>query len=208
MISDELQQVHLVSDVTTRVAFDDAVFRIAIEGDEVRVVADDDNFATVRHRSLAVPLEAAIHAGEVIVEEQSGEIDYGRYFLVDWEDEMSLPQVTFHQPPSEVVRRYAVGQSIELGLEDVEHYRVVYRDGVEAVFEQTDDAAFRFEFSTGFKGRFWRDPDGSYTLRFHGGRLEDPEDARRSQSKFIVSRSKYSGNLLLILQDDATVYLT
>jgi hypothetical protein len=70
-----------------------------------------------------------------------------------------------------------------------------------------DDAAFRFEFSTGFRGRFWRDPDGSFTLRFHGDRLADPEDARRSQSKFIISRCKYSGNLPLILQDDATVHL-
>jgi hypothetical protein len=42
-------------------------------------------------------------------------------------------------------------------------------------------------------------------LRFRGDRLKPSEDALHSQSKSIVSRSEYSGNLLLILQDAATV---
>jgi hypothetical protein len=208
MISDELRQIHLVSGVETDVAFEDASFRIAVEGGEVRVAIDDDNYATVRHRLQSVPLEAAIHADQVLDEERRGDIDYGPYFVVDWEDEMSLPHLTFHTAPTEVVRRYAAGQSIELGLGEAERYRVVYRDGVEAVFERSDDAAFRFEFSTGFRGRFWRDADGSYTLKFRGDLVGDSDEAQHSQSKFVVSRCKYSGNLLLILQDDATVYLT
>jgi hypothetical protein len=208
MIGEKLRRVYLVSDVATNVAFEDATFQVAVDAGEVRVAVDEDNYATVRHRSLAIPLRTAIQERELVEEERSGDIDYAPYFLVDWEDEMSLPMLTFQQPPIDVARRYSAGQSIELGLEDVEHYRVSYADGVEAVFERTDDGAFRFEFSTGFEGGFWRDPDGSYTLRFRGDRLGSPEEAQHSQSKFIVSRSKYSGNLLLILQDDAVVHLT
>ena len=127
--------------------------------------------------------------------------------FVDWEDAMSHPQLTFHVTPREVVRRYVRGQSIELGLIESDTYRVVYQDGVEAEFRRTGEAAFSFEFSTGFRGSFWKDPDGSYTISFRGDRLDDQDEDQKSQSKFIISRCKYSGNLLLILQDDATVYL-
>jgi hypothetical protein len=208
MIVEQLQQVHLVPAADTTISFDDVTFQVAIQDDEVRVALDGDNYALVRHRSQRTPAEASILVGEVLEEERRGKIDYERYFLVDWEDAMSLPLLTFQTPPKEVARHYAAGQSIELGLEDVEHYRVVYRDGVEADIERTGPDAYRFEFSSGFRGQFWKDPDGTYNLRFRGDCLEDTDEARRSQSKFIVSRCRYSGNVLLILQDEATVYLT
>ena len=208
MIGEQVLQVHLVHDVPTVVSFDDVTFQLTFLEDEVRVAVDDDNYALVRHGSQAVPMEAGIREDEVLEEERCGEIDYRHYFLVDWEDAMSLPELTFRIPPREVARHYAAGQSVELGLEEAASHRVVYCDGVEAVIERTGDAAFRFEFSTGFRGGFWRDPDGSYTLQFRGDCLDEPEEAGRMQSKFIVSRCKYSGNLLLILRDDATVYLS
>jgi hypothetical protein len=106
-----------------------------------------------------------------------------------------------------VERRYEKGQAIELGLEDVSEYRVVYRDGVEASFRHRDEGGFDFSFSTGFQGSFWKEPDESVTLKFKGDLLEPTAEAERSRSKFIVSRSKYSGNLILILEDAATVSL-
>ena len=101
----------------------------------------------------------------------------------------------------------AVKGTIELGLEDISEYHVVYRDGVEASFRRRDVGGFDFSFSTGFNGSFWKEPDDSYTLKFKGELLEPTEEAARSRSKFIVSRSKYSGYLLLILEEDATVSL-
>jgi hypothetical protein len=207
MAGSQLQQVRLVPTVDTVILFDDVTFQVAVQRDEVKVAVDSENYAVVRHRSQRTTAESAIMGAEVLEEEQRGVIDYGRYFLVDWEDAMSLPQLTFHVTPREVVRRYVRGQSIELGLIESDTYRVVYQDGVEAEFRRTVEAAFSFEFSTGFRGSFWKDPDGSYTISFRGDRLDDQDEDQKSQSKFIISRCKYSGNLLLILQDDATVYL-
>ena len=129
-----------------------------------------------------------------------------KYFSVHW-DEVSLPELKLTAEPTRVERWYEKGQSIEFGLEDVSEYKVVYRDGVKADFRRREAGGFDFSFSTGFEGSFWKDPDGSYTLKFKGELLEPTEEAERSRSKFIVSRSKYSGNLILILEDDATVTL-
>ena len=76
---------------------------------------------------------------------------------------------------------------------------------IHAVFNRRKDTGFDFSFSTGFYGSFWNDEDGSYTLKFKGDRLAKGEDDLHSQSKFIVSRSKYSGMLQLILTENATV---
>ncbi len=110
--------------------------------------------------------------------------------------------------PLALSRRYKVGQTIELGLEDVPQYQVVYDDGVEAVFTSDGSRDFSFSFSTGFYGTFHKEPDDSFTLRFKGDRLKPEEEGIASQSKFIVSRSKYTGNLLLVFQEGATVSLT
>lgn len=202
----ELAQIRLVSCAGTRLEFGDTTFELTGQPDGcIKVALDDLNYALVRRQPHHVPYEAEIFDGVIVDETRHGTIDFGRYFLLDWDDDAWLPQVTFKLAPDRVERRYARGQTIELGLELVARYRVAYDDGVEATFRRVGQDRFEFGFSTGFFGWFWKDPDGSYTLKFHGDRLSSIEDARRSQSKFIVSRCKYSGNLLLILQEDARV---
>lgn len=207
MTGREPAHIRLVSCLDTTLSFDDAVFQLSRQPDGVRIAVDDANFSIVRRVPQSVPCEGELLGVHIPQESREGAIDYSRYFIVDWDDEASLPLITFTAPPRAVERRYGKGQSIELGLEDVSRYHVRYRDGVEADFEHVGPERFRFHFSTGFYGSFWKDPDGSYTLKFRGDRMEPAEDAHRSQSKFIVSRCKYSGNLLLLLQEPASVSL-
>ena len=201
-------QIRLVSCADTTLSFDDAVFQLSTLRGCVRIALDDSNYSIVRRLPQRVPCEGKMAGDFVPHESREGAIDYERYFILDFEDEVSLPRVTFTASPRMVERRYVRGQSIELGLEDVNRYQVLYRDGVLAEFVQITPHRFEFRFSTGFYGSFWKDPDGSYTLRFRGDRMEPAEDPHCSQSKFIVSRCKYSGNLLLILQDEAVVTLS
>jgi hypothetical protein len=199
--------IRLVTCLDTSIVFDDATFEVTLGDDQVTVALDSTNFATISQKSQEVAWESRVDREVALSIHKTGDIDYLPYFFVAWEDDESLPELTFKKPPVDVIRRYAAGQSIELGLEDVAAYRVVYKDGVEGTFKRTDPHGFEFSFSTGFYGWAREDPDGSYTLHFKGDRLNPAEDALRSQSKFIVSRSKYSGNLLLLLQDEATVHL-
>lgn len=201
----ELTQIRLVSAVDTTLSFGDATFDLSAEPDGIRIAVDEGNYSLLRRVTQHVPYEADVSENHIVDETREGVVDYERYFIVDWEDALSFPQVTFKQPPHAVERRYLHGQSIELGLEEVERYTVHYQDGVEAEFVRDAPDRFEFRFSTGFYGSFWKDPDGSFTIRFRGDLLDPAEDAQRSQSKFVVSRSKYSGNLLLILQEDAAV---
>ncbi len=205
MTGTEPAEIRLVSCLDTTLSFDDAAFQLSPHQDGVRIAVDDANYSIVRRISQRVPCEGKMFGDHIPQASRVGTIDYERYFLVDWDDEASLPRVTFTVPPRSVERRYARGQSIELGLEEVGRYRVRYRDGVEAEFVRVTSQHFEFRFSTGFYGSFWKDSDASYTLKFRGDRMEPTEDPQRSQSKFVVSRCKYSGNLLLILQDDAVV---
>ena len=199
--------IRLVRCLGTTLTFDDASFEVAYSGDQIDIARDSANRVVIRQKSGLYESESSIEGGVLLTEERTGAVGYQKYFRVDW-DEVSLPELHLTATPRRVERRYDKGQSIELGLEDVSEYRVVYRDGVEASFRRRDAGGFEFSFSTGFYGAFWKDPDESYTLKFKGDRLQPSEEAERSQSKFVVSRSKYSGNLLLILQDAATVYVT
>lgn len=205
MSTHELRSILLVPNVRTTIAFDRASYEITTAPQGVTIRADADNAVTIARKSQRTSLEASISGGLVLVEEHTGQVNYKRDFLLSWDDEDALPELRFQRPPTTIVRSYARGQSIELGLEEVASYRVRYEDGVEALFERTAPEGFKFSFSTGFYGSFWKDPDGSFTLKFKGDQLAPDEEAERSQSKFIVSRSKYSGNLLLILQEDASV---
>jgi hypothetical protein len=207
MAGPALQGIHLVSCEGTTIAFDEARFAVTRGDNSVTIAADDANQVTITLDSQEVAYESRFARESLLSEDKKGDIDFSPFFVIAWEDELSHPEVRFKVPPSEVVRTYVQGQGIELGLEDVNSYRVLYRDGVEAVFERKKAKGFDFSFSTGFRGSFWKDPDGSYTVKFKGDRLKPTEEAYRSQSKFIVSRSKYSGNLLLVLEDDATVHL-
>jgi hypothetical protein len=200
------KSILLVECLTTNIAFDEATFEITSGGDAVTVARDKRNKVVIRQKSGLYGSESSIEGGVVLTEEKTGETGYGKYFSLHW-DEVSLPELKLSAPPARIERRYEKGQAIELGLEDVSEYGVVYRDGVEASFRRRPEGGFDFSFSTDFQGSFWEDSDGFTTLRFKGELLEPTEEAERSRSKFIVSRSKYSGNLLLILEDAATISL-
>lgn len=207
MIPTQINKIHLVSHCTTSVTFPDSVYEISCNGNTFKVAKDTDNFVELSLVNQHIASKAAIMGGYAISEAKTGDIDYMRHFSVDWEDEMSIPQLYFNESPREITRRYTKGQKIELGIESVSHYHVVYADGVEAHFKRREGKGFSFDFSTGFYGTFQEHFDGSYTLTFKGDRLGPGEDDYSSQSKFIVTRSKYTGKLLLILQEDAVVYL-
>jgi hypothetical protein len=201
-----LNSVLLVECLSTTLDFGDASFDVTRAGGEVTLARDAKNKVVIRQKSGLYGSESSIEGGVVLAEEKTGNVDYEKYLSVHW-DEVSLPELKLSTAPVKVERRYEKGQSIEFGLEDVSEYRVVYRDGVEASFRRRDAGGFDFSFSTGFQGSFWKEPDDSYTVKFKGGLLEPTEEAERSRSKFIVSRSKYSGYLLLLLEDAATVSL-
>jgi hypothetical protein len=207
VISPRINKIHLVSHCTTSITFLDSVYEISCLGNTFKVAKDPENFVELKLVNQHIASKAAIMGGYAISEEKTGNIDYLRHFSVDWEDELCIPELYFNESPSEIARSYKKGQKIELGIERVSHYHVVYADGVEAHFKRKEDKGFSFEFSTGFYGTFQEFFDGSYTLTFKGDRLAPGEDDYSSQSKFVVTRSKYTGKLLLILQEDAVVYL-
>ncbi len=200
------ESILLVECQSTSIDFGDAAFTVTSSGDEVTIARDDRNKVVIRQKSGLYGSESSIEGGVVLAEEKTGDPGYEKHFTLHW-DEVSLPELKLAAAPTKVERRYEKGQSIELGLEGASEYAVAYRDGVIASFRRRDDGGFDFSFSTGLEGSFWRDADGFTTLKFKGDLLEPSEEAERSRSKFVVSRSKYSGNLLLILEDGATVSL-
>lgn len=209
MSASAMSGVRLVDCQGTTVKFTDAVFDLTSRGNTVKIAKDPEAYAIVTMNSHEVPYESRVAEEREQSIRRTGNIDYENYFTVVWDDSQSLPELAFRSPPQEVTRTYVKGQAIELGLGPETEYRMRYRDGVEATFTRLKKTTigFEFAFSTGFYGSFWQDPDGTTTVRFKGDRLDVDEDALHSQSKFVVSRSKYTGNLLLILQDDATVSL-
>lgn len=200
-----LREISLVRCEGTTLEFEDASFEITSSADQVTITRDRNNYAVLTEATQSIPYESTVSANVAINERKEGEIEYTTYFVVQWEDDIALPKLSFQRSPRRLERRYEAGQSIELGIEPVSRYHIVYADGVEANFVRSSPDRFDFSFSTGFYGSCWKEPEGSCTIRFRGDRLKPTEEAYRSQSKFIVSRSKYSGNLILILQDAATV---
>lgn len=201
-----MQQIRLVPCLSTLLHFADTSFELTPEGDGVRI-AGKGAAAVLRPESQAIPSEADVSESIILIGVGPGGSPFESYFMLDWEDHLAPPQVTFTSAPRQVVRRFGAGGALELGLEDVARYRVVYADGVEATIERAGPADYRIAFSTGLAGRFWRDPDGSYTIHFRGDVLPASEEPSRAQSKFIVSRCKFSGNLLLLFQEEAAVHL-
>jgi hypothetical protein len=201
-----LESLRLVTCRATRIAFAAATFDIERRGHEIRIARDADNHVTVSHKNQQVHYKATVLGGNVLQEETVGEIDYSRYFTLEWDDGLHVPVAHFLQRPLRITRVHDKGQRIELGTDEISLYHLVYQDGVRADFERTE-RGFEFSFSTGFRGSFWEEDDGSYVIRFKGDRLEPGEDDFRAQSKFVISRSKYTGKPLLILQDDATLDL-
>lgn len=203
----EMKKVKLVSCRRTTVTMSDRTYEVSCHDNMIRVSENDNSYAMIRLKSQQVAYKATILGGMVLEEKKRGDIDFHRHFVINWENEITFPELEFKETPRALSRRYSTGQSIELGLEDLPRYQVVYDDGVEAVFTREGVLGFGFTFSTGLYGTFHKEPDDSFTLKFKGDRLKEEEEGYTSQSKFIVSRSKYTGNLLLIFQEGATVSL-
>ena len=191
----------------TLVEFGDLVFNIIYCSDAIKVSLDEENYAVITLKNQQVPYKATILGGFAFHVQKAGTIDYQKYFNFIWPDELSTPEVTFFKEPSQIHRHYEKGQRIELGIEPVKQYHVEYEDGVTANFTCIAPGTWEFSFSTGFYGSFKKEEDGSHSIRFKGLPMEPNEDEHVSESKFILSRSKYTNNLLLILQDNAEVML-
>ncbi len=204
-----MSKVKLVSCERTTITMTDRTYEVIYKNNMVRVSENDNSYVLVRLKSQQVAYKATILGSVVQVEKKRGDIDFHRHFDIYWENEIMFPELEFREVPRALSRRYAAGQSIELGLEKLPGYHVVYDDGVEATFTRDDsrDFSFSFSFSTGFYGTFHKETDDSFTLKFRGDRLQPDQEGYTSQSKFIVSRSKFTGNLLLVLQEGATVSL-
>jgi len=200
-------KIRLVHCESTALVFEGARYDVAFTNGHIHITDAAGHHATLYQKSQQVAYKSRLLGCVVLAEESAGDLDFARHLSVSWEDDLSLPELVFSVPPLEITRTYVRGQAIELGLEPVDAYCVTYADSVRADFLRGSDGGFRFVFSTGFYGEFETDGDGGYTLHFKGDRLAPSEEAYDSQSKFVVSRSRYSGNLLLILQDDARVRL-
>lgn len=202
-----LKKINVITNVKTKISFPDISFEIIRDAKKIRIIKDSNNLADVTLVNQMVPYKATILGGFALAEKKTGRTNYNHYFYLDWEDDLSIPEINFRTPPLEVSREYIKGQWIELGIEGVNQYDVKYSDGVTAVFQRNKSHGFSFNFSTGFYGSFWSEEDGSYMLKFKGDKLKPGEEDVKSQSKFLVSRSKYTDKLLLLLQENAVVFL-
>lgn len=202
-----IPSLRLVPCRATTLTFGGVCLRVAFRDGLLRIERDPENFAVVSLKDQRVAYKVTLLGSVVQAEATTGEVGWRSFFAVDWEDEHGTPELTFLRPPTGIVRAYDRGQAIELGLEPVTQYEVRYADGVEALFERARDRGFVFRFTTGFAGSFWKEADGAWMLRFKGDTLSVDDDGSAAQSKFLVSRSKYTDNLLLYLQNDALVTL-
>ncbi len=200
-----VEKITLVCCQTTTLEFADTTLTIEMSDENMRISKGGADAINIVLKDQKVPYKLNILGSVVLEEQKLGDMDYADYFSVNWEDEFSAPVIVFKKPPLRIARVYTKGQRIELGIENVAGYRVEYSDGVVANFDRKSNGGFEFSFSTGFYGNFAPGDDGSYTLTFKGDKLRPDEEEYRSQSKFIVSRSKYTGNMLLILEEDAIV---
>lgn len=195
----------LLNCFATKLEFGGNPFEITFCNSRITITRDCDNFAVVGLKNQQVPYKANILGGFAFTEDKSGDIDYKKFFHIIWEDEHAIPELAFTQMPSHILREYSKSQKIELGVEDASLYHVAYHDGVTADFKRVAEGSYEFEFSTGFTGSFKKEEDGTHTVRFKGLSLDADEDGYKSESKFIISRSKYTNNMLLILQEQALV---
>ena len=187
--------------------FSDNEFLVNYSDNKINISLDEQNQCEVSLIDQRVSYKARLLGSNIVDIKKTGEIDFEQYFMVDWEAYSSVPELIFRQKPVEIRRNYSKGQKIELGIEEVIRYHVVYDDMVTADFVRTGPESYNFEFSTNFNGHIRKETDGSHTINFKGLRRDAEEDGYNSESKFIISRSKYTDNLILILQDGATVFL-
>ncbi|MCP5104889.1 MAG: hypothetical protein GY950_15995 [bacterium] len=203
----QIPKLSILNCFNTIITFGDDQYEVIYCDNEITISHDSKNYVVVKLKNQQVPYKATILGGFAFSEEITGTIAYKQYFNINWEDEYSVPELAFKQKPTRIEREYEKGRKIELGIEDVSRYHVIYQDNVCADFTRTGDGDYDFHFSTGFYGSIHKETDDSHTIRFKGNRLDAEEDGYNSESKFIITRSKYTGNLLLILQDKAKVLL-
>jgi len=201
-----IKRMRLDLQCVTEVRCADRLYQISFKDGRLRIARDESNYAEITLTSQHVAYKATILGGFAQAEISQGQIDYHQDFDVAWEDDQAMPEIILNHAPREICRRYKAGSWIELRLAQARVYLVRYADGVEARFFRKGPYQYRFLFSTGFQGSVRERKDGSYTITFKGDQLIPGEDHYHAQSKFIVTRSKYSGNLLLMLQEEATVW--
>jgi len=200
-------QLMLLYDIPFFIHIEDIELEVHYSGTQIIITLDKNNFSRISIENQQVPYKATILGGFNLNEEKIGDFDSKKYFRIDWDSDLDNPELKFLIRPDKILRKYKKGEKVELGIENVSGYHVIYKDGVTADFTRVHDDAFDFHFSTGFEGQIWKDKDGTHTIKFKGIRLDADEDGYNSESKFIISRSKYTDNLILILQDNAEVYL-
>jgi hypothetical protein len=200
-------QLMLLFDVPFYIKFAETEFSITYLGSQILIKIDDENYAKLEIENHQVSYKATILGGYNVKETKKGICNYKDYVRIDWQSDNENPEIKFLRFPDEVYRSYHKGGKVELGIENVSGYKAAYGDGTTANFIKRTNAAFDFEFSTGLEGSIWKDGDGTHTIKFKGVRQEADEDGYQSESKFIISRSKYTDNLILILQESAAVYL-
>lgn len=200
---------------TTELGFGLTNFEVRFEDGKLRIQRDPENFSLVSLKDQRVAYKVQLLGSIVLAEQVTGKVGWQDYFRIEWEDDAAAPELIFDKPPTRIVRTYEKGQAIELGVEPATQYEVRYDDGVEARFTRrrnpdgtlTAAGGFDFSFSTGFHGAFWKEPDGSWMMRFKGDRLSWDDDGKDAQSKFLVSRSKFTDNLMLYFWRGAKVTL-
>jgi hypothetical protein len=203
-----ISRLPLLDCFATIFKFDEISYEIIYCNSAIKIALDEENYAVLTLKNQQVPYKATILGGFALSIKKAGTIDYYKHFEIIWPDELSRPEILFFKKPSEIIRHYIKGQRIELGIEDVDKYHVVYQDGVTAKFEYVGMGAYEFSFTSGFSGSFMKEKDGSHTIRFKGLPMDADEGVYVSESKFVITRSKYTNNLILVLQDEATVTLT
>jgi hypothetical protein len=208
---DEVQNISnlpLLNCFPTTIYFGSKTFEVSYCLNAINITLDKKNNAVLTLKNQQVPYKATILGGYTLSVKKTGKFEYHQYFDITWPDEHTTPAIVFFKKPTKVIRKYEKGEKIELGIEEeVYRYHVEYQDGVTADFTRNAPGIYDFKFSTGFSGTFKKEADGTHTIRFKGLPQEKDEDNYRSESKFIITRSRYTNNLVLILQDKAIVSL-
>ncbi|OQX96734.1 hypothetical protein B6I21_00140 [candidate division KSB1 bacterium 4572_119] len=187
--------------------FSDVEIFVQYCGEKIKISKDENNYTTISLKNQRVPYKMTMLGGFTFSEEKKGQLNFRKYFTIDWHDDLAIPELIFCLQPDKIRRDYSKGQKIELGIENIRNYHVKYEDEITADFTLSGETGYNFSFSTGFSGSINKDADGTHSIKFKGVRADADEDGYRSESKFIISRSKYTDNLLLILQDNASVFL-
>jgi len=202
-----MKKLLLLPCFSSKIKFPSAVFDV-VQCDEILTISlNEANYAVITLKNQQVAYKSNILGGFSFSEQIVGNCEYSSYFRIVWADDQAVPELIFQKPPITIQRYYHKGMNIEFGIEEVQNYQITYRDEVTADFKRINDHTYQYNFSTGFTGELSIETDGSHIVRFKGEPAEIPSDGYISESKFIISRSKYTDNLILILQDDATVFL-